>query len=367
MKNQELPPIPTPIETQWREFRYQYMPFITFLSILAVIVVMWRNYVMPSSLVAQAEPIAVRLISPVPGTLVQLNVERYQDVTKGQIIAVVQSMDSNSLASSLSTIQSDLEMMRARMSLTQTRNEQNYYQEYLLFRTEQAQLEENKVNMLKAQADFLRASNLFVQTTPLESQANYDLARYTFLGLCTNVAVNERRLAEKEKMLPLLKGTNDTLMSQAVERDVQAKIDALRASQMVVLRAPIDGRVSAISNVVGEVVLQGRPIVIITALECTNIIGFARQPLNTTPKVNDLVMVRRQTFKRDVAYARVTQVGTQFEPIVPALLGPSSSTRYGYDVGLPFLVAIPSTMKLSPGEHVDLVLNPKNPPAGNGN
>lgn len=365
MKNQELPPIPTPIKTQWREFRYQYIPYITFAGLLVLIAVMWRAYVMPSSVVAQAEPIAVRLISPLPGTLVQLNVERYQNVTKGQLIAVVQSMDSNALASSVATIQSDLEIMRARLSLNQTRNEQNYYQEYLLLETEKAELAENRINMLKAEADFLRVSNLFHATPPLDSAANYDLARYTYFALCTNVAVNERRLVEKEKMLPLLKGSNDVLMAQSVERDVAAQIALLKASQLIELRAPIDGKVSAISNLVGEVVWQGRPIVIITSLESTNIIGFARQPLNTKPQVGDLVMIRRPTFRRDVGYARVTQVGTQFEPIVPALLGAASTTRYGYDVGLPFLVAIPEGMKLVPGERVDLVFNPKPPPVTN--
>jgi len=365
MKTQELPPIPTPIKTQWREFRYQYIPYLTFAVIVAVIVMMWRTYVMPSSVVAQAEPISVRLISPVAGTLVELRVDRYQDVSKGQIIAVIQAMDSNVVSSTLASIQSDLEIMRARMSLDQTRNEQNYYQELLRYEDEKAQLEEARVNMKKAEADFLRISNLFHATPPLDSAANYDLARYTYFALCTNVAVNERRLAEKQRLLPLLRGTNGFLLGLAVERDVEAQIKALRAAETVVLRAPIDGKVTTISNVVGETVWRGRPILTITAPETTNIIGFARQPLNTKPKVGDWVMVRRPTFRRDVGYAQITQVGTQFEPIVPALLGAASTTRYGYDVGLPFIVAIPPGMKLVPGERVDLVFNPKIPPVRN--
>jgi multidrug resistance efflux pump len=267
-------------------------------------------------------------------------------------------METNALQHAMSVIEGDLMIMRARMGLDQTRNEQNYLQELLSFQAEQAQLEIDRVKMKKAEADFLRVSNLFhAKPVALDSESNYDLARYTFLSLATNVAVTERRLVQKEALLPALRGTNSAVMAEAVEHDAKAQIEQLRAAQRRVLRAPIDGTVSAISNRVGEVVLRGRPILIITATESTNILAYVRQPLNTPPQVGDVVQVRKQTFRRQVGLAKVIQVGSQLEPIDRPLLG-NSGIRYGYDVGLPFLVTIPKNLSLAPGEMVDVVLKP---------
>jgi multidrug resistance efflux pump len=356
---EKLPPIPTPFRTRWREFRYQYVPLITFAGIVAIVVTMWRAYVVPPNVLAEAEPISVRLVTAEPGMLVQLNVERYQRVTNGQPLCVVETMDTNALRAELAVVEGDLRLMRSRMSLDQTRNEQNYLRELLVAQSERAQLETDRVNMKKAEADFLRISNLFHATPALESEANYDLARYTFFGLCTNVAVTEVRLAEKERILPLLRGTNNTAMSEAVDNDVQVQVEQLRAAQRTTLRSPLDGTISAISNRVGEMVLGGRPILVITANESTNILAYARQPLNTTPRIGDNVLVRKQTFRRQVGLAKVIQVGSQLEPIDrPLLGGGAAGVRYGYDLGLPFLITVPKGLELAPGERVDVVLNP---------
>jgi multidrug resistance efflux pump len=355
---EKLPPIPTPLATRWREFRYQFLPVITFGLLVAAVAIMWRDYVVPPNVVAQVEPITVRVSVNSAGTLIRLDVERYQHVTNGQVLGVIETMSTNMLEASMAVIEGDLRVLEARMGLNETRIEQNYLQELLKYQADKAMLESSRVNLKKAEADFLRISNLFNAKPPLESVANYDLARYTFLGLCTNVAVTEWRLAETERILPRLMGlTNDTAMSRAVQHDTRVQIEQLRAEQHVVLRAPLDGTISTISNYVGEAVLPGRPILTITALESTNILAYARQPLNLAPKIGDLVQVSKQTFKRQVAIGKVIQVGTQLAPIDLALLGPTGRD-YRYDLGLPFLVTLPKELKLAPGERVDLVLNP---------
>ncbi len=356
----KLPPIPTPFTTRWREFRFQYVPLITFAAMVAMVILMRRHYVLPPNVIGQVEPISVRIVTVEPGALVELNVERFQPVLKGQILGVVEVMTTNALNAELALLEGDLQLMRARMSLDETRNQQNYYQEILSLQTDRATHEIDKVNMKKAEADFLRVSNLFhAKPVALETESNYDLARYTYLSLCTNVAVTALRLEQKEKMLPLLRGTNSLSLTEQVERDVRVQTDQLRSAQRVVLRSPIDGTVSAISNQVGEVVMGGKPILIITARESTNILAYARQPISKPPKVGDPVQVRKIGQPRLTSVGHVIQVGTQLEPVAMSLLG-LSGVRYGYDVGLPFLVSIPKGMTLSPGERVDLMVNPPN-------
>jgi multidrug resistance efflux pump len=355
---EKLPLIPTPWTTRWREFRYQFLPIITFALLVAAVAWMWRDYVVPPNVVAQVEPISVRISANTAGTLVRLDVERYQHVTNGQVLGVIETMSTNMLQASMAVIEGDLRLMEARMGLNETRIEQNYLQELLRFQADKALLENTRVNMKKAEADFLRVSNLFNAKPPLESVANYDLARYTYLALCTNVAVTEWRLSETERILPRLMGlTNDTAMAKAVQNDTRAQLEQLRAEQHIVLRAPLDGTITTISNRVGEAVLPGRAILSITALESTNILAYARQPLNLTPKVGDTVQISAQTFKRRVATGKVIQVGTQLAPIDLALLGPTGRD-YRYDLGLPFLVTLPKELNLAPGERVDVVLSP---------
>ena len=60
---EKLPPIPTPIRTQWREFRYAYLPIATFITLLIMVGYMWHNYVIPPSVLAHVEPVTANVIS----------------------------------------------------------------------------------------------------------------------------------------------------------------------------------------------------------------------------------------------------------------------------------------------------------------
>jgi multidrug resistance efflux pump len=361
---QKLPPIPTPLETQWREFRIQYLPMITFVALIILVASMWREYVAPPNVVAVAEPISGRVMSSLPGVLISLDVQRYQKVTNGQVIGVVRTMDTNLLESSMAAIRTDLELNRARFQMDNDRNWQTYNRALLDFNRDKVQLELDRVNVMKTLAEFLRVSNLFnAKPAALASQSEYDLAKYTYETYRVTVSETEKRLAEEAKILPQMVGTNASL-AQAIVRSMEAQLDELLASQRVVLRAPITGTVSSISNNVGEAVLAARPVVTITADESTNIMAYARQPLNVYPKPGDVVQVRRQTFKREVDYGQITQVGVVLELIDRPLLG-SSTVKFGYDLALPFTVSVPKGLKLTPGERVDVIFSPRQKPVLN--
>jgi hypothetical protein len=55
-----LPPIPTPLEQRWREFRIQVLPVVFFLSIVAALVFVWRSYIIPVNIAGEGEAIARR-------------------------------------------------------------------------------------------------------------------------------------------------------------------------------------------------------------------------------------------------------------------------------------------------------------------
>lgn len=365
---EKLPPIPTPVSTQWREFRYQYMPVITFVAIVAAVVVMWKNYVVPPMVLAQVEPVTSNVISTQPGVLTALYVERFQRVKKGQEIGVVNVIQTNVLASSLDTIRADLQVMHDRMGADALRAQQNYERERLTFLQERVQLNINKVLLSQYGADFLRASNLWLASKPpLISEQQYDTAKALYEKTKVEVEQTETFLIEKEKVLPLLRSDSSNLLA-SIENDIKAQQDKFKAeSQDIILRAPIDGTVSVISNWPGEGVVAGKPIVIITPEKSDRIIAYVRQPMNLVPKVNDSVMIRRQTFSRKVYEGEVVQVGSQMERIDPSLF--VGSTTKIVDMGLPFLIRVKidkdDKEPLAPGERVDVILNSRSKLAAN--
>jgi hypothetical protein len=70
---ESLPPIPTPVAQRWREFRIQILPIIVFVGILAAILMMWRNFVQPPSVVGEAQAVKAKVAGPEEGVIADMN------------------------------------------------------------------------------------------------------------------------------------------------------------------------------------------------------------------------------------------------------------------------------------------------------
>ena len=382
----KLPPIPTPLRTQWREFRFKFMPVITFCALVATVVVMWRNYVVPPTVVAEAETVKSNVISTSPGTLLSLAVERFQHVTNGQVIGMVQVVETNVLSTTIAAMEADLQVTKARMRLDQLRNDANFQRQRLDYLTESNTWEVDKVLLTNALNNYIRASNLFFRGYQSTNVASGKLPSSLLSSpvLPTNLAValipqaaldqalsdyeSKRRaveltgifLKEKARVLPelLIDASN---VVNSTENDVKAQEAKMQAAaQNQVLRAPIDGTVSTINNRPGEKIMAGAPIVVITPLKTDRVVAVVRQPINVTPKPNDWVEVRRQSFKREAGLGKVIEVGTQLDVIDPSFM--PNVNKKTIETGLPFLVKMRDNLNLKPGERVDLILNPRRNP-----
>ena len=89
MDSESLPPIPTPAGQYWREFRIKLMPLVVFACVLAGMVLMWSHFVQPVSLVGQVETNSVNVVTTQAGLLTELALNRFDEVTNGQIIGQV--------------------------------------------------------------------------------------------------------------------------------------------------------------------------------------------------------------------------------------------------------------------------------------
>ena len=351
-----LAPIPTPPAQRWREFRIQALPVITFLGVLACVVLLWRQYVLPTSIVGEVESVRAAVMSSVPGTIKELKVKRFQRVAAGEEIAVISTMDPETLQASLRTVEADLKLMRARMQLDMERNLQSYELARLEYMRERIDAALERVNVQVYEAQATRQAAMTNSGPGVFYAAEYDYWRRLASNSGTNLVELEKYLAEKEKTLATLAPA--TPADNAVLEDIKAQEELLRAeSQTVSLKSPIDGMVSMVTFFQGQKVVANSPIATISAVSASRIVGYIRKPFSEIPKQGDLVTIRRQTFKREVAQGVVLEVSGQLEQITPTLVPATPGVKI--ELGLPFAVSFPSEVGLIPGEPVDLIFAKK--------
>jgi multidrug resistance efflux pump len=334
------------------------MPLLTFIAVIAGVVSLWRNYVLPTNVIGEVETTRANIISAVPGTLKELKVTRFQRVKAGEEIAVISAMDAETVQLSLRTIAADLKLMRARMELDELRNLQGYEAARLDYLKERVDLSIKRVNLRYQQSEADRLRDLFTNNPPLVTQTEYETALSLANSSATNIVELEIIIADREKTLPKLV-SNSQMADDTVLESIKAQEELLQAtSRSVSLKSPIDGMVSSVSFLTGQKIVANSPIVTISAVQATRIVGYVRKPYSEIPKAGDTVQIRRQAFKREVANSTVLDVSGQLEPITLTLVPPASGSKVA-DLGLPFVVAIPPDLILIPGEPVDLIFKPQ--------
>jgi multidrug resistance efflux pump len=348
-----LPPIPTPRALRWREFRIQMLPVIVFLFVLLVVVLLWRNLMQPAGVVGEVEAVKATVTSTQEGLLADLSVDRFEVVTRNQPLGLLVSTDPDLIKASLAVIDTDLKVMRARMEFDRVRNVEAYHQMRLDVLDQKVQLASARANLIQASNEYQRVFLLYYDPeTNLVSESAFDLAKAQYESL--QVEVQERGLLLEE-----LTGALEDLQKANVDAEQNNIDQAIKAKELeveltlkpTVLKAPIDGIISAILRRAGEKVVRGEAILTISSPHSDRIVGYVRQPLRFAPTTNDTVLVRARSGKRQTAIAPILKVGAQMEPINPALIS-LDATRV--EVGLPILVGLPPGLPLLPGEYVDL-------------
>ena len=349
-----LPPIPTPPSQRWREFRIQMLPVITFLGITLCIVLLWRQYVLPTNIVGEVESVRVNVISSVPGTIKELKVKRFDRVREGQEIAQISTMTLELYEASLRAIEADFKLMRSRIELEIKRDTLNYQVARIDYLNKRVDLSLERINAQVYETQFGRQQTLLTNAPGLYAATEADFWRRLAETARHNVVEREKVLTDTEKTLATLSPTppGEDVFLEAVK----AQEEKLRATQMTVsIRSPIDGMISLVDHYAGEKIVPNVPILTVSAVQATRIIGFVRKPFSEIPKQGDLVTIRRQSFKREVANGIVLEVSGQLEPITPTLVPVVSGVKV--ELGLPFAVSFPADFALIPGEPVDLIFS----------
>lgn len=360
MATDSLPNIPTPPAQRWREFRIQVLPVMTFLTVLLMLGIMWRNFVQPAGIIGEVQPIRANVSSLQDGVIAELNVDLFEPVTKDQAIGRIILRDDDQQNAALESIKADLLLKQRDIDMQKTRIMDALTKLKVNLGDARIALSLKEIDMHFAEKDYERVKKLYDEgIVKLSSQdANeitLDTAERDRDKARQEVGVRRQVVAELNADYQAFSQQGNIKiepMDPAIEKAIAAQTQVLKLAEAPrILVAPIAGRVSAIIKRAGEKVVRGEPILTISAPTSDRVIGYIRQPVNTVPTTNDLVKVRTRSQRRLIADCKIVHVGPSMEPINPALL--SMDVQHA-EMGLPILVALPSQVRLIPGEFVDL-------------
>jgi multidrug resistance efflux pump len=353
MEKDKLPPIPTPVSQRWREFRIQVLPFVVFLSVLTGIVYLWRSYVQPVGVIGYADTNLVNVTSLQDGVISDLLVERFQNVSTGQVIAVVVNTDPELVKAQVDSALADIKMLAARNAVDVQRTDQNYrefIQQLLKLRVDQAT---DQINAILATNETQRVEDLFKLGTA--SLASLEAERAKRDAYAAALQERGKQMGDLQNSLDELaskgKAGQPDPFAEAIEKKTTELELMLKPSQ---LKSPINGMISMVHHVKNERILRGMPVVSISDPETRRIIAYVRQPVTRVPTTNDFATITTRSQPRQTARGPILHVGAQLEPINPALLATDSKR---VEVGLPIMVAVPDGIHLVPGEYINLDIN----------
>ncbi len=354
MDSEPLPPIPTPVGQRWRELRIRVLPVVVFVALLAALPLMWTNYIQPVGIVGQVETNAVNVATTQAGLLTMLAVNRFDEVTNGQILGEVAPYDAEQIAAELAATASTINLLKARMDLSELGNVYAATQMRLSLDAQQTALNVARVNLELASNVVARDQEL-MKPPGVVTPAQYELDVAKRNALKSEV-VDRSKLAESwGKELDYLAPARTNIFSEmdrVTKDDMLKQQEQLRQLQKpIVLRAPINGKVSAVNHRSGERVMAGAPILTLTSGQAQHIVAYVRQPINYRPKLGDVLLVRTRTSRRKVSEAQVVQIGTELELISPMLIPIPKPLP---EIGLPIALTLPPELNLLPGEIVDI-------------
>jgi multidrug resistance efflux pump len=360
-------PIPIPLKQRWREFRIQVLPALIFLAASAAAVVLWKDYAPAPSLLGQVETVTANISSPKSGVLANLHINRLQRVKAGDSIAEVVTTDPRLLQSSLAVILAEIKLLKVNLApiLGEQRLAISYDRLRLDAMQQRVELATARTRLHLAENDLRRVDEMYRQK--IVAEAIYDQARTTRDRLVAEIEERNNLINEMRVTMENLHiretgpdGTNNLPAQSIMEASIKVQEEKLRLTEVelspVTLRSPIDGVISTVLRRSGETVMAGDPVATVTSLSSDRIIAYLRQPLANDLKPGMNVEVRARSNRRAAAEAKIIEVGTQMEPIKDFLLPPANT--HIPELGLPILVNVPSTLKLFPGEIVDLRLLP---------
>ncbi len=377
-------------KTQIKRLNLHLMPVIVWVGAIFCVFGLFRQKAERFVVVGIAQSNSIQIASTCNGRLRSIPVQLFEEVKRGQILAVINTvLDNEKLESDLQAEQqvlfAEIEQLEAQLNDTRRVTDADikdrraeWTAERRAFRTDIAKA---RLNILTIEAtlkpDMIRLENLklndkiyLMQDGIANSNTiSYDLKkmRLEYQELAKLVESNqalldqanaELELAEERRKeysanYPELVSSDEQIDDLIVKsiNVVQKKIDLLWVQpEPLVLKAPFDGIVRQLPCKSGEAVSAGLPIVTIEEAKPSQVLAYTGEgPTNLIQEDMEVEMVTNSD-PPQIGATKVVTLGPAIEMIPDRLWRNPNVPQWGR----PFLVQIPEGMNLISGELVGI-------------
>lgn len=351
-QTENLPKIPTPVGTRWREFRVKYVPLFVFGVTAFLIWRLWTDLPPSTGIRGIGEGPVSMLASPADGFLSDVAVEPRGYVEAGNPIATVVPFDP---AAQMDLFQAQLQISRLAMEPSIVdRNVMNYEQLRVDALRLRSSLAMAKANLQRAETVLPRHETLLKER--LISQDLYDLTVRDRNFYRAEVEQTSKSLEEIEERLKQLAPMADTAATNLATDELLPRLEEQMVSVQtnfhpVTLSAPISGEVNYYRQA-REFVRLGEPLLTINSDRADRVIAYLKQPLPFDPQVGMQMEVVTRNRKPQRFVTEVAQVGARVEVITNSIAYLQPGTLV--DSGLPLVLPVPPNIHIRPGEVVDV-------------
>ena len=355
MSSGDLTPIPMPPGQRWKHFRQTGLPGIAFVIVLALSVWLWGANLANPLVMGQAESPQADVTSPMDGELVSLEVKLYQQVYAGDVLGVVAGAKPDVLSNTLALIRAEMDATVAE-AVSAPADQIRLTELHFDWLTLQADIAKLRANLPYLDAEQARFEKLNQQG--IANQSELELARSQALGTREEIAAKEKAVKITEATLLRLDAISDGGGSDYIQAQLRVAREQLRLAESelkpVILRAPISGYVTRVDVAANALVNRRQPLLTLSDSKVQRIIGYIPQPVRVEPEVGMAVEIRSRGSDRTTVRSTVADVGPRIElfdaPLRVRGMGAAQER------GLPIVVSVPDSLKLRPGELVELRL-----------
>lgn len=361
MRKPVYQPVKTPASRRWSEFRIRFLPAITFVVVLLVVISLWNTKVYNPTFIGRVEGDVAPITAPETGIVARLYADAFDRVLRGDTLAVLAVADTQFVRASMEVLQSQIALLASGQDplANWQRNRINYAGLRLDVMQEQISLATLQLREVQTARNVERleslASRELIAPQELEDAVlSLDLLRTEIAERTAYLAGMEQLLSDVEVSDAGFRGRPEDPINAAI-RIYEAEIAALEQEfKPRVILAPIDGMVGRVWYPQGAVIPRGEVLFQVESEIPRRIVGYMRQPLLVRPEAGTDVHIRTRSPQRFVGVARLTRVGAQFTLIEEGLQRPGLT----HETGLPVEISLDGLehIPLLPGEIVDIIL-----------
>jgi len=378
--------------------RVHFLPFVVWVGTIVVIVTLFSHRSRRYEILGIAQSPVHQIAAMRDGRLQALNVELFDEVAGGQVLAVVDAVLETSrrgprLEARLNTLKAQIDELVAQSTaaraehLAQVENRKSGWAANK--QTFAANVADTRLQVLQLEAIIevdkltLREMELDINTFIAQGQLDVnDLAIFQLQKMRASYATRNKRIEQNQR----LKDQAEVALQDALEREerfvkenqpdvglpdeaadeliakqreviqrqtkeVMVELETLGERESLELKAPFDGVVSLVQRNAGEVVLAGDPILTITKKEPDNIVAYAtEEQAGRAREKMEVQLIDRNSRPNVIVASQVVYVGPTVEQMPPRLWRNPNMPQWGR----PILIKVPPSLKLAPGAMVGI-------------